>query len=1256
MRRLSPRQEARCQPAFSPMTGALSLSKRGLSKRGLSKRGLSKRGLSKRGLSKCYPLPVRTPPVSTIDPLTGVCARTLLGERLQEEVGRSSRYHLHFALFMLDLDHFKSVNDAFGHRRGDQVLIEVAQRLRRVVREMDEVYRYGGDEFVILLPHTDLEQAAVVAARLLREVGNIPIAGDPPINVSLSIGVAIFPDDAATAEVLFEVADQRHYQAKQQGRGRAVLRDQARPESPFLTAPSRLIERDDAVRALEQFLTDLPTKKRGLLQISGAAGMGRSRLLDETRKSARLRGYGIFTFQGNPALKSRWMGALIEAQRHWENWPVILTQKEALSEALHDWLLSKGRQGLVITIDAAQEIDRHSLDTIGYLLRSAQFGQLAAVYTWTEERIGSKGSERSFPSKERSNTVAHLWGDFPLKSTIKLSPLSAGGVQVWLRHSLKWEAPAEFTSWLHKETGGHPAMIHRGLLWLINQNILHNETEEAASSAALSVSSEPGWKLNSSYPEIHLAQRLPTRAVAPTNLPAHLPTFIGRENEIEYLKQSLCEQRLTTVVGPGGLGKTSLARQAAAECLEENNEYGEDQYYFVDGVFFIPLTTLTAPQNTNGDIILTAVADAIGIEHSLTQNMREQMFERLCKMNTLVVLDNFEHLLEEAPVLSEIIECAPRVHFLTTSREPLNLPEESLVELGGLPFPEENSTEESSAYSAVQLFLHIARQITPDFNPGGEETEAMVRICQLVEGMPLGIELAASTVSMFTCQQIVAEVEQNLTFLSSTSPELSLRHRSMRAIFDSFWGLLSDWERGVLAGLSVFRGGFTFNAAQAVAGASPFFIDALAKKLFLHRLPQRRYTMHSLLNQYAAEKLQAQPEAASKSQKQHCDYFINLLQTNEAQLQNGQSPEVFNRIAVEVDNLRAAWEWLAARDDLQRMEKILPGLKSFLDNRGWFREMLRILYAAKEKLIQGCQADFSDSPRTRSLVRVLTDLGESHYHLGSYAAGRQELELALAILTPLDLPAETATVIQQLANIVRSTGDYASAIHLLQQGLPLAQKTGDLTLEVNLENSLGVALFLQSSYQEAYSVFEASLEISRRLKDSAMIARALNNLGDTAYELHDYAHARSFLTESLVIFADRSFPTLQAEIAGTLAKISCAEGNFGEASSYLIEALEQVAKIDAIPLEVELLLKTAAMWEMQGDWQRALDLARVIQQQHDVRRDTLLRANQLVTHLQENSQMNGKLLSLNNPWTSASLQKVTDEVLAYLEEVNQSLW
>ncbi|NIP18555.1 MAG: hypothetical protein GWM87_10630, partial [Xanthomonadales bacterium] len=392
------------------------------------------------------------------------------------------------------------------------------------------------------------------------------------------------------------------------------------------------------------------------------------------------------------------------------------------------------------------------------------------------------------------------------------------------------------------------------------------------------------------------------------NLPVQPTPFVGREAELAELARLLGDPdvRLLTVLGAGGMGKTRLALEAAAAQLDN----------FQHGVYFVPLASLQS-----AEAIVPTVAEALGFRFHEGGEPRQQLLNYLRSKNKLILLDNFEHLLacperghsvrsrrDGLGLVSDVLETAPDVKILSTSRARLNVQGEHLFHLAGMDFPDWETPEDALHYSAVKLFLQSARRVRPGFELAAADLRHVARICRLVGGMPLGILLAAGWLEMLAPAEIAAEISQSLDFLETDLRDVPERQRSMRAVFDHSWSLLTEREREVFQGLSVFRGGFTRQAAQQVTGASLRELMALVNKSLLQRDPRGRYEIHELLRQYAAEKLEGS-EVAEGVRQRHADFYLALAEEAEPELEGAEPAVWLSQLDAEQGNLRAALAW-----------------------------------------------------------------------------------------------------------------------------------------------------------------------------------------------------------------------------------------------------------------------------------------------------------------------------------------------------------
>lgn len=377
------------------------------------------------------------------------------------------------------------------------------------------------------------------------------------------------------------------------------------------------------------------------------------------------------------------------------------------------------------------------------------------------------------------------------------------------------------------------------------------------------------------------------------NVPAPTTPLIGRERETKELISLLTQgaARLVTITGPGGTGKTRLALEVGSEL----------QDYWSGGVCFVDLAPLAEPRE-----IAPAIAVALNYQAAeLSQSLEQQLLSSLGPRRLLLILDNFEHLLGGRDFVNDILHRCPLISILATSRQRLNLASETRYDLGGLALPPESGLAGALTSTAVQLFVDNARRTLPDFTVTHDSFGDVVRICQLVEGMPLGIVLAATWLEVLSPAEIAAEIEQSLTFLTAELVDLPARQRSMQAVFEGSWQFMPPDEQAVMARLSVFRGGFTREAAEGVAGASLKMLLALVNRSLLQRQPDSdRFTMHELLRQFAAGQREIlDPNGAAEDA--HCRLFAALV-----------TDEIYRALFFYPINI--AWRHGADRDNFHR--------------------------------------------------------------------------------------------------------------------------------------------------------------------------------------------------------------------------------------------------------------------------------------------------------------------------------------------------
>jgi serine/threonine protein kinase/predicted ATPase len=404
------------------------------------------------------------------------------------------------------------------------------------------------------------------------------------------------------------------------------------------------------------------------------------------------------------------------------------------------------------------------------------------------------------------------------------------------------------------------------------------------------------------------------------NLPAQMTPFVGREHELDELEKLLKDptMRLITILAQGGMGKTRLSLELAQRAVDAN--------LYADGVYFVELAPLTAAEN-----IPNAIGDACGFQFLGEGTPKEQLLSILKDRQTLLVIDNYEHLSDGFALVTDILQSAPTVEIIATSRQQLSQAGETLFYLSGMDFPDFETPEDALDYAAVKLFMNSAKRANPSFELREDNLDYVARICKLVQGMPLGIVLAASWLTLLDVSEIANEIQGGLDFLETDETTLPERQRNIRAVMDYSWGQMTEAEQHVFMKLSVFRGGFMRDAAQAVAGANLRILMSLTKKSFIRRdADSGRYEIHELLRQYAEEHLQLIGESEAILER-HTDYFAEFLAIRTPQIKGQRQGESVREIEGDFSNIRKAWDYAVNHTNYEALDRMMETLSLYVD-------------------------------------------------------------------------------------------------------------------------------------------------------------------------------------------------------------------------------------------------------------------------------------------------------------------------------------
>nr|MBP6297832.1 protein kinase [Anaerolineae bacterium] len=451
-----------------------------------------------------------------------------------------------------------------------------------------------------------------------------------------------------------------------------------------------------------------------------------------------------------------------------------------------------------------------------------------------------------------------------------------------------------------------------------------------------------------------------TRPAQPKTVKNNIPTlpvpFIGRDAPLADVSNllNLPDVRLLTILGPGGVGKTRLVIEAARRIAELSSDATDTAMVrYINGVFFVPLASLNRPELLPG-----AVASAIGFRFAAGADQRIQLVNYLREKAMVLVIDSADRALTSISLLSDILQAAPKLKILTTSRARLNLLGETVYTLEGLWIEDQISPERIAESSAYQLFVSSARRAKPGFEPTTRDAQSIARIVRMVGGLPLGIELAAAWVNQLTIEEIASEVGHSLDFLDSGEHD---RHGSLRSVFEQSWNLLSDDERTTLTRIAVFRGRFSRAAGQTVTGASLRQLMNLVNKGILRRSPDTDiYQIDELTRQYAEEKLNQSPEVAT-IRDAHMRYFVSALSERYGNLYTREQREALRAIEADMNNIRSAWFRAVKYVRYEELSSAVTTLALYFDMVGQFDEAEEVLAPAIESVSKVAASDQRDA-------------------------------------------------------------------------------------------------------------------------------------------------------------------------------------------------------------------------------------------------------------------------------------------------------
>jgi predicted ATPase len=635
----------------------------------------------------------------------------------------------------------------------------------------------------------------------------------------------------------------------------------------------------------------------------------------------------------------------------------------------------------------------------------------------------------------------------------------------------------------------------------------------------------------------------------PHNLLAATTIYFGRAEEQTLLREQLSQHkcRLITLVGEGGIGKSRLAQEVAWQLREQ----------FRDGVWFVPLAGLAslADHSELQDNIATTIAQTV--QHSLSgqQSPKIQLRSFLRDRHILLVLDNFEHLLDGADLVLDMLQNAPHLTILCTSREPLGFMAEWVYYLEQLPLPPPLLTDPSqwlkavevdiASYASVQLFVDRATRADGRFSLNPTNENEIAHLCRLVSGIPLGLELAAASLRQRPLAQLITTIEASLDNLATRLRDVPARHRTLRAVFETSWALLTAAEQKLFAGLSVFRGGFDETAVKAITQDTPYRLQTLAGKSLLQAGDGSRFYIHEYLRQFAAEKLTGLSHESNIA-SQHSVYYLNFVAEQEAALVGEEPQTAVQTLSLELDNIRQAWRTAVAHQQTPSLAACLPALADFYQIRGLYREAAQRFGHAATQLTDKA-----------TVAPLLTHQAGALIRLSQYPDAVELIEQALSFAAHVNDQWVQSKLHIYWGEALWRQGELEEAETKLNRAWEIAEALNSRPLAGSALFHLGVVYDYKGNAETALGYLDTALLIWRLLANRRQQGFTLNSIGAVAQQLpHLSQRAQIALTEALTISqANKDFQG-QSMALNNLSLLATAKKDYEAAKSYLAKALK----------------------------------------------------------------------------------------------------
>jgi len=723
---------------------------------------------------------------------------------------------------------------------------------------------------------------------------------------------------------------------------------------------------------------------------------------------------------------------------------------------------------------------------------------------------------------------------------------------------------------------------------------------------------------------------LNTLEVVNHNLPTQLTAFLGREAELASLQTLLSDSnnRLITIVAPGGMGKTRLSLEVARQMIPS----------FPQGIYFVALDRITS-----AELIVQSVADVLPISLSSNEDPKSRILDYLHDKKILFVMDNFEHVLDGATFVQDILTAASQVQILASSRVKLNLMGETIFNIEGLTV-DENNFEKNSA---IQLFVQSAKQTQPTFELNDSVLADVTKICHLVDGMPLAIVLAAAWIDTLSVNEIASEIEKSIDLLETEKRDVPDRQRSVRAVIESSWNQVDESAQNLLKRLSVFRGGFTRAAAQEAAGASLRGLSQLVDKALLRRDPKAgRYSIHELLRQYAEEQLVSSSDQEQAAHEAHAKYFSDFMKTRNEHLRDKRCNTALLEIGADFDNIRVAWDYWIDKQNAHRILEFVSALWFFFEVRGSYIPAIQFFSDAAKKLMTNEPESVWARAELRARQAWFTAL------IGLPEEGLQIVQESLQVLSQINKD-EISVDTLHCANINAIFLNKSELVsQICQQMMERAERSGDVWERGFALIWSGWSFLMKGQLNDGVQPGREALAIFEKLEEpfGTSVASGII-LAAIAMANGNIDAAKAYCLRGMQAAEEINYQRLLQRTYDGLGTAALLEHDFQQAEQFFIKSLRISQECGQTREMLSSLLDLASVYHAQGGLNDALGLTAIVwnhpaSDQNSLNRPGFLRDDAEKLRAQIEEQLDPS--HYRSAWEAGQKQKLADVVTKIL--------